>query len=504
MKKEVNIMWKMMIFVMILGGTVKAVAANWQSDTYVIWAQKKNAPHQAAVVSWSDWLVFGNAISGKPGVRYVLNTMAASGIREVWWRTFGGGNTLYSSKVPDVTNGNYAGQGADYGKYDSLKDAVEYAHKLGIKISAWYTPLEEAHGWADNVRSRYTDLHKDMWDRNVAGMSTGAPSMFYKKYRDYKLALAKEMLYDYDVDGMVIDFERLGGPVRSDLWGYLPQMVNGFNKQYNRSGKPATDDPEWQAYRAGYVGKFMRGVKTLAAERKRPAELTVIFPAGKDLTAHWDISTWYKGKIIDRLGLIKHGSKWAAPAPNLAGVKKQYQKSYKLPISVILYSLYGSNQEVENCLNKAIAGGAKDIIWFETTYLYFKKRYAIPTAAACPARIEISSPEYDLSQGGKLLVVAAGAWKLKVAGKVIASGEADKPYRITIPKTNGRKRMKFECVLPQNSTKAGIAVQGKIGTTQVRSNAEWTSSQGQVVTLAQPGIPPFLAPLDDAIAGGVK
>ncbi|MCF6177478.1 MAG: family 10 glycosylhydrolase [Victivallaceae bacterium] len=502
MKK--NRMFKLIMLVMILGGTVKATAANWHSDTYVIWAQKKDAPHQATVVSWSDWLVFGNAVSGKPGVRFLINTLGAAGIREVWWRTFGGGNTLYSSKVPDVTNGNYAGQGADYGKYDSLKDAVEYAHKLGIKISAWYTPLEEAHGWADNVRSRYTDLHKDMWDRNIAGMPTGAPSMYYKKYRDYKLALAKEMLYCYNIDGIVIDFERLGGPVRSDLWGYLPPMVNGFNKHYKRSGKPATNDPEWQAYRAEYVGKFMRGVKKLAEERKRPAEMTVIFPAGKDLTAHWDIARWHKEKIIDRLGLIKHGSKWAAPAPNLAEVEKQYQKSYKLPISVILYSLQGSNQEVKYCLDRAIAGGVKNIIWFETTYLYFKHRYALPTAAACPERIKLSSPEYDFSTGGKLELVAAGDWKISVAEKVIAEGKANQPYHIKVPRIASRNRLQIECTLSGNTPKAGIAIQGLIGTTQVHSNAQWISSQGQVITLAQPGIPPFLAPLDTAIAGGVK
>ncbi len=481
-----------------------AYGAHWNKDTYVIWSLKKQAPHQAAVVSWSDWLVFGNAVSGKPGVRFILNTMAASGIREVWWRTFGGGNTLYSSKVPEVTNGNYAGQGADYGKYDSLADAVEYAHKLGIKISAWYTPLEEAHGWPDNVRSRYVDLHKDLWDRNVAGLPAEAPSFYYQQYRDYKLALAKEMLCNYDIDGMVIDFERAGSPGRNDLWGYLPPMIKDFNRKYNRSGRPASDDPVWQAYRAENLGKFMRGVKKLAKSRKRPAELTAIFKAGQDLSAHCDIAGWNREKMLDRIGIIKHGKGWGAPAANLASLQNQYRKKYQLPTSMIFYSLTGPKAEIQTCLDKAVTGRVKNIIWFETTYLYFKDLYALPTAAACPEKLTLKSPVYDLTKGGKIYVIAAGSWTLKIAGETIASGKADVPAMVKVPALATGNSLEFTCSLPKDSTKAGIAVQGRIGGTAIQTDATWKSSQGEVVTLAQPGVPPFLAPLDEAVTGGVK
>jgi Glycosyl hydrolase-like 10 len=477
---------------------------HWSADTFVIWTKKKDAPQQTSVVSFSDWLVFGDATFGKPGVRFIINKMAAAGIRNIWWRTFGGGHAQYTSKVNEVTMANYAGQGADYAKYNSLKDAVEYAHKLGIKIKAWYTPLEEAHGWADNVRSRYTDLHKDMWDRNLAGLPTGAPSFYYKKYRDYKLDLAREMLCDYDIDGIVIDFERGGAPSRNDVWGYLPAMVKDFNRKYNRSGTPKSDDPKWQAYRAENLGKFMRGIKKIVKEeRKRPADITAIFPARKELSAHYDIPRWSKEKIIDGIGLIAHGKSWGYPSPILAGLKRKYNK-YSLPTSVILYSLQGSKEGVQKCFDKAVAGGARDIIWFETTYLYFKKRYSIPLAAACPRKVVVVSPEYDFSRGGKIVITAAGTWSLKLDNKLIGKGEADKVYRIDIPHIKGRKRLTVECVLPVNSSKAGIAIQGKIGTKQVHTNARWTSRQGKVLTLAQPGIPPFLAPLDIAISGGVK
>ena len=486
--------------------SAEAEQRNWDTETFVIWPLKRSAPKQTAVVSFSDWLVFGDATFGKPGVRFIINKMAASGIRNIWWRTFGGGNAQYTSKVNEVTMANYAGQGADYKKYNSLKDAVEYAHKLGLKIQAWYTPLEEAHGWPDNVRSRYTDLHKEMWDRNKGGLLTGAPSFYYEKYRRYKLDLAREMLCDYNIDGIVIDFERRGSPARSDLWGYIPAMIKAFNQKYKRSGVPRENDPEWQAYRAENIGKFMRSLKNIAQnKRKNPVKVTAIFPARKELTAHYDIPRWSREKVIDSIGLIDHGRSWGFPSPDLAALKGKYGK-YSLPISVILYSLQGNDAEIKSCFDKAVGGGAKDIIWFETTYLYFKKRYYIPRQAACVKKAVLSSPSYDLSKGGKIYVTAAGAWKLKAGNTIIAKGDADKVYKLDIPRINGRAKLSFECALTEKSGKAGIAVQGWISGLKIRSGKDWTSTSGKVTTIAQPGIPPFLATLDTAVTvkGGAK
>jgi hypothetical protein len=339
----------------------------------------------------------------------------------------------------------------------------------------------------------------------MAGAAMGAPSFYYKQYRDYKLDLAREMLCDYDIDGMVIDFERRGAPGRNNLWGYLPEMVNDFNRKYHRSGKPQPNDPQWEAYRAENVGKFMRELKKIAkTERKRPASISAIFPAAAELSANYDIPRWNKEKIIDQIGLIAHGSAFGYPSDKLAELKNAYSKKYQLPIFVILYSLMGSEKQLRECFNKAVAGGVTDIVWFETTYLYFNKRYNVPLEAACPRKAELFSPEYDLSQGGELAITAAGNWQLTIDNKLIGKGEPDKVYKISIPKLNGRKQLKLECSLPDKTDKAGIAVQGTIGSSAVHSNALWTSPQGKTATLAQPGIPPFLAPLDTAISGGAK
>jgi hypothetical protein len=248
----------------------------------------------------------------------------------------------------------------------------------------------------------------------------------------------------------------------------------------------------------------MRGVKDLAKSRKRPAELTAIFKAGQELSAHCDIAGWNREKMLDRIGIIKHGKGWGSPAANLASLQNQYRHKYQLPTSMIFYSLNGSKAEIQTCLDKAVTGKVKNIIWFETTYLYFKDIYALPTAAACPEKLTLKSPVYDLTKGGKIYVVAAGSWTLKIAGETIAAGKADTPAMVKVPALVTGNSLEFTCSLPKDSTKAGIAVQGRIGSTAIQTDASWKSSQGEVVTLAQPGVPPFLAPLDEAVTGGVK
>jgi hypothetical protein len=498
-------MKRLLTAIAMVTATLGFAGQNWSEDTYVIWPLKSDAPKQASVVSFSDWLVFGDATFGKPGVRFIINKMAASGIRKIWWRTFGGGHAQYTSKVPEVTMANYAGQGGDYSKYNSLKDAVQYARKLGLEIYVWYTPLEEAHGWPDNVRSRYTDLHRNLWDRLHTGNYVDAPSLAYRQYRDYKLALAKEML-DYKVDGLVLDFERGGSPGRSDLWGYLPQQVMAFNKEYGRKGMPATNDKDWQRFRAQNTGKLVKSISEYAKKKNKNTEIIAMFREQFPLNAYWDVAAWEKAGIIDRLCPVSHGRKgWGHPSSDPGQIYRKYINKSRLPVSMIIYSLNGSNQEIEQSAKNAIASGCKELVWFETTYLYFAKRYALPLEIACPKRATLTSPEYDFSKGGSIYLTAAGKWNLSIGGKLIASGTRNRVYKVNIPATNGKNRLSVKCELSAASDKAGIAIQGVAGDgTVIKSDRSWNSDLGKVTTIAQPGIPPFLAPLDTVVKAEVK
>lgn len=479
----------------------------WRGDTYVIWPQLEDAPDQAAVVSWSDWMVFDHAIFGDPGVRFILNEMAASGIRTVWWRTFGGGWALYPSHVDGVTTGNYPGQGADYSQYDSLADAVEYGHKLGLKVYAWYTPLEEAHGWPDNVRSHYVDAHRDQWDMSEAGVTLGAPSFYYDEYRQYKADLAREMIGRYDVDGLVIDLGRRGSPGRTDSWGYLPPIVSAFHRETGLDPRDLpNDDPRWQRFRARYVGLFMRDVRDAVDDQDRDVELVMMFPADQPLSAHWDARGWAERGWIDAFALVAHGKEgWGSPADQTRGLVEEY-RDLDRPLSLAMYALKGDRATIAHRTRRAIASGFDDIVWFETTYLHFKNIYDVPRSFALPMSAQMQSPPIDLTGGGEVAVLAAGDWTMRIGGDVVATGAAAVEQRVTLPPRPGLYPLVISCELPDRAPRAGAAVQGwaidDAGKRHaIRTDASWHAIDGDggavgVVTVAQPGVPPFLGEVD--------
>lgn len=212
-----------------------------------------------------------------------------------------------------------------------------------------------------------------------------------------------------------------------------------------------------------------------------------------------------KAGIIDRICPVSHGRKgWGHPSSNPGQIYRKYVKKSRLPVSMIIYSLNGGTKAIEQSAKNAIASGCKELVWFETTYLYFAKRYALPLNLACPKRATLTSPEYDFSRGG-IYLTAAGKWNLSIGGKLIASGDNGLVYKIKIPAISGKCRLSVKCELSANNDKAGIAIQGIAGDgTVIKSDRSWSSDLGKVTTIAQPGIPPFLAPLDTAVKAEVK
>ena len=479
---------------------------HWSPDTFAVWPLRDDRPEQTAVVSWSDWMVFGDAVSHTPGVRFVLNEMAASGIRRVWWRTFGGGWALYPSQVPGVTTGNYAGQGADYSDFDSLGEAVDYGHGLGLEVYAWFTPLEEAHGWPDNVRSHYVDAHRDQWDLTVSGQEAGVPSFFYEDYRNYKAALAAEMVERYDVDGLVLDFERGGAPNRSDQFGYIPELKAAFQRETGLDAdRIEPTDPRWRAFRARYVGAFVRSVRETVDALDREVELVMMVPAHRLLTAHWNAPKWAEAGLIDRVVLVSHGREGWGTATDRADELARIAETFDVPVDAVVYHLKGSEAQTHRRARQLLAAGFDRLVWFETTYLHFRDGYDMPLGLACPDQATIVSPMMDLAHGGEAVVMSPGAWTLRLAGsdEVIARGGAGvSAARVDLPRTTGESHLRFDVTLPEGGEAAGLAVEivatGRDGQVKrFQTDETWhaldrNGRRHEVTTLARPGVPPLL------------
>ena len=130
----------------------------------------------SAPLTHSDWTLKPNIAWGPAGVHHMLDMCKACGWSRVHWRVLDGGKALYASKLvkpefksdpdgiwdpqtPDEKAlykkffGNisearrqeilFKQSRYDYSTFDSLAEAVNYGHKIGLQIWAWasfYSP----------------------------------------------------------------------------------------------------------------------------------------------------------------------------------------------------------------------------------------------------------------------------------------------------------------------------------------------------------------------------
>ncbi len=283
---------------------------------------------------------------GEAGVRHMLDACKACGWSRVYWRALDGGRSLYKSKLLrpqgawDEDNfwnpqneadrqlalrcspGTSPAQRAeltskfaalDYAHFDSLGAAVRYGHEIGLQIHAWVSVNEDDHGWG--LQSEFSKKHPEFrWRRADGGFYHSQLSFAFPEVRRYKLAILKELLRNYAIDGLFLDWIRTGD-VRDNPQtdadgvaknGYEEPLVESFRSAFGIDPrKLANGDDRWVRWRMRPQTEFMRAVRKLVRAQKRPLPIAV-------LVGH----PWHYRGLLDKIdgnsrGLLLDVNAWA-------------------------------------------------------------------------------------------------------------------------------------------------------------------------------------------------
>jgi len=188
--------------------------------------------------------------------------------------------------IPAVKN--YDGL-ADYGsriapirdcfkKWDPLAVAVAQARKEKIKLHAWFCLAHEG------IKARFLSEHPELIARKLDGSVSGSPPYFYficmaqQATQDYQFSLMEEVTKRYDVDGIHLDYIRIGDKVC--YCSYCKEMYFKITKEKQIRttdgwGKYSVD---WLNWRAGRIEALVR--RTRAMTRKYGKELSAAVFAG--------------------------------------------------------------------------------------------------------------------------------------------------------------------------------------------------------------------------------
>jgi hypothetical protein len=337
----------------------------------------------------------------------------AAGWSQVYYRCLDSGRSLYPSKLLDPmgapTGDNYfdpkpeeVGKvGAQknptvlqkmkeryhYGEVDKLAEAVRYGHEIGIEVWAWFSINEDDHAWG--WPSRFTLAHPEYrWKRRSGESYHSQLSYAYPEVRKYKLAIIKEVLDNYKVDGIFLDWIRTGDVRDPQVdsggvadFGYEDILVQGFKKKYKIDPLSIpNNDMRWVEYRAEPQTLFMEAVRKLTDSRrpKLPVAVLVQHPWG------------YRGdnpKYVDNLqGMLLDVETWAKEglmdaaipagyyAPNSGGnAELAYNYLKKLTggkVDVWMYDWVPNSPEAAvTSYNRAKALGAKHVLYWEADYI---------------------------------------------------------------------------------------------------------------------------------------
>ena len=223
----------------------------------------------------------------------------------------------YAAIAPSVASGSY-------GKYKDYMDAfVTIAHKEGLKVqvctATWFfyqAILDKDSSFADCFATNY--------DGTNGTDSSGEITKFFDpanpKVRDLYLDMTKELLNNYDIDGIHLDYIRYGagndGVTTSQ--GFTQAALDGFKAEYptysyindltqfkNLIRTNSSMFNDFNNFRRNVITKFVASTRDLAKGK----QLTIAVVSNVDAAKYGklqDWKVWLENNYIDSIHLMAY------------------------------------------------------------------------------------------------------------------------------------------------------------------------------------------------------
>ncbi|MGH7998076.1 MAG: glycoside hydrolase family 10 protein, partial [Brasilonema sp.] len=264
------------------------------------------------------WLDRGTIIRARneQGLAVIFDRMAQAGINTIFFETVNAGYTIYPSKI--VPQQNPLVQG-----WDPLASAVKLAHERGIELHAWvwaFAAGNQRHNQLLNINPSYPGpvlaAHPDWagYDNRGRMIPSGQSKAFFDpanpQVRQYLLSLYEEIVTQYKVDGLQLDYVRypFQDPAANRTYGYGKAAREQF--QQLTGTDPAKISPrerqlwqKWTEFRTQQIDNFVAQVSQ-QLRKKRPNLIlsAAVFPLPEQeriqkLQQHWEV--WARRGDID-------------------------------------------------------------------------------------------------------------------------------------------------------------------------------------------------------------
>jgi len=154
-------------------------------------------------VTWDIYSETGNPEASKALCREVINNHKRANMNAVLWQCRQSGTAYYDSDYEPW--GYYVGY--NYPGYDPLAYAIEEAHKRGLELHAWINVFHVSSTYPGTPAAKHPDwICRDRDGKPMTSNRCVSPGL--DSVREYTINVAMEIVRNYDIDGLHLDYVR--------------------------------------------------------------------------------------------------------------------------------------------------------------------------------------------------------------------------------------------------------------------------------------------------------
>ena len=243
-------------------------------------------------------------------VRRIVTDAAEAGFDALVFQVRGAASTLYPSslepRAPELTDAPV--------DFDPLRTALLAAHARGLEVHAWVNVVPSWWGLvppADplHVYNRHPEWHWFDGKSHRQALSEG----FYVSLnpclpgvRDYIVAVLEELVRNYDLDGLHLDYLRFPNeppatpPGSHSDWPRDPATLWLYAQDTGLY--PDQDRDRWDAWRSEQVTQLLRDIRAMVDECRPGLVLSAAVgsePAQALAAHHQDVDAWIDEDLLD-------------------------------------------------------------------------------------------------------------------------------------------------------------------------------------------------------------
>jgi uncharacterized lipoprotein YddW (UPF0748 family) len=315
-------------------------------------------------------------------------------------------------------------------EFDALQYLIEKAHQNHIEVHAWLNtlvawnssvpPKAPNHVWNLHGPQAKGQANWVTYYRNKSGQKW-ADTLHHSYFLDpgnpealdYTVAVYLNMVRNYDVDGIHLDFSRYDGMG----FGYNPTNVARYNAVYGTTGLPAPDDPKWAQWRRDQTANLVRKIYLKATALKpniKVSSAVITWGDGPVAEADWlksrayndtfqDWRSWLEEGILDLAIPMNYFNEWN-PTQSLwynhwIEWEKNHQYNRQIVIGPAIYTQYieQSLEQIRRALTPSTLGNRPAgvaLYAYAATHIYsandFKETWA---SKSLPRQPHVYLPE---------------------------------------------------------------------------------------------------------------